>query len=169
VEQASGEVDATDVGEVEELADEAAAASSSTAHILVDLSVAFSPTFRVPVLYFQAREICAPTPLLKSCLTNKVAGSPVPLERLFHSTTFTSRRARQEYPLAQLGSQMESFPSVSQGEHPITGHPSYFLHPCETEAMLAEIGSAEDTASTWLMLVGTVVDLRGGVQTADMI
>jgi hypothetical protein len=64
------------------------------------------------------------------------------------------------------------FPLVSYGEHPVTGNPSWYIHPCETAKALAEI--MDDKGKTfatkeaylvsllqaWFMVIGNVVDLE---------
>lgn len=71
--------------------------------------------------------------------------------------------------------EVRPLPVLSQGEHPFTRRPAYFVHPCETQTMLEEILSATtgpsdldsdnttsfETLKTWLMLVHSVVDLEG--------
>lgn len=64
------------------------------------------------------------------------------------------------------------FPLLSHGDHPVTGEPSWYLHPCETEPVLKEITEALETSfptresyvsrllQSWFAVVGTVVDLE---------
>jgi Autophagocytosis associated protein, active-site domain len=60
------------------------------------------------------------------------------------------------------------FPLLSQGEHPTTGRPCWYLHPCQTDIAVAELVEADSGSETpqhgrwmelWLMTVGAVVNL----------
>lgn len=79
-----------------------------------------------------------------------------------------------------LSSTSSPFPLLSQGDHPTLGTPSWYIHPCETPAALAELTSevmaevmpeegptrwAGDAGlirymEIWFMLLGNVVDLN---------
>lgn len=116
------------------------------------------------------------------------AGSALPLDALVDSTFFrkTSRSTLNidaDSSTAALASPSPSTnsgptaasaaPVISQGDHPITGSPSFFLHPCETHNVLEEVLQAtiglqrdqEDQAvvylRAWLMLVHSLVDMEG--------
>lgn len=68
-------------------------------------------------------------------------------------------------------------PFVSQAEHPTLGTPAWFLHPCETQAIVAEVLSTRprltkevsaggqewerEWVESWAMVVGGVLDMRG--------
>ena len=71
------------------------------------------------------------------------------------------------------------WPAITQGEHPTTGRPCFFLHPCETAAFLSSIllesrlregikqakGEEEEATlrqymETWMMLVSDAIQLR---------
>ncbi len=67
-----------------------------------------------------------------------------------------------------------SFPLISQGDHPVLGTPSWYLHPCNTASTMQVlmddfIGDAweehEDSRglfrwlSTWFMIIGSAVTL----------
>ena len=64
-----------------------------------------------------------------------------------------------------------SFSLLSQGEHPTTGVPCWYLHPCHTEQVVGEIMHEVQTDDTsrdlrwleaWFMVVGNVIDWRAG-------
>ena len=115
-----------------------------------------------------------PLALAESCAP-RTAGTPLSLEQLLSSTLF-----HDGHGLSGAGESTRgggATPFVSQADHPATGRPSWFLHPCETEGMVAEVlegGRAEQGRSepserrsdeeewfaSWLMVVGSVVDLR---------
>ncbi|GAA5931932.1 hypothetical protein JCM3775_000081 [Rhodotorula graminis] len=132
--------------------------ASSASHELgctVLLSICYSPTFSVPVLWFEAHQS---------------SGTPLSLEQVLRSTLFHDGHGL---------SSGDATPFVSQADHPATGRPSWFLHPCETEGIVAEVlegGRAErgheregerrsdpdddEWFASWLTVVGAVVDLR---------
>jgi ubiquitin-like-conjugating enzyme ATG10 len=92
--------------------------------------------------------------------------------------------SKLEYPLNKLdepkgaianGEDTHShFPTISQGEHPETGLPCLYLHPCETSTALQDVlshsgdlsqGQKDRTTNlqfieAWAMLVSTLVDIR---------
>ncbi|KAL8292493.1 hypothetical protein RQP46_001105 [Phenoliferia psychrophenolica] len=126
----------------------------------VTLSVCLSATFRVPVLYFTAHHL---------------NGSPLPLGDILSSSIFHARSATPAYPFTTLepanddDDEPRPAPFLSQGDHPTLGTPAWFLHPCETEAIVKEVlegrespddGWEREWLETWFMVVGSVVDLR---------
>ena len=86
--------------------------------VTVVQTIAYSRVWRLPVLHFHA--------YLSS-------GDPVPLEQLavlniVHATGTLPQSGEQD-DQAQA--------AISVGDHPRTGLPSYFLHPCHTNAALS--------------------------------
>ncbi|KAK9895724.1 hypothetical protein P389DRAFT_179691 [Cystobasidium minutum MCA 4210] len=144
-----GDIAVTTASEVESL--------SSRPVFHLDLYVAYSPVYRVPVLHFRAR--------LQD-------GSLISLHDLLASSFFQTSPA--EYPLNAINeptnieaTDQAHFPTISQGEHPQTGLPCFYLHPCETSAALQDVLSAQGKEATplqvivtWFMLVSTLVDIR---------
>lgn len=52
--------------------------------------------------------------------------------------------------------------SISQAEHPLTGVPFWYIHPCQTQNMLQTIVGIhgppiDDYIKVWLSLVGPIV------------
>lgn len=103
----------------------------------VNFSIIFSETYAVPVLYFHAQDM---------------NGSP-------HCR---SKVLQWLAPFSQLGEKHRqgdldeeaSWEFVSQEQHPVTGIPSYFLHPCQTAermALLTRIDPAFTTKTTTLV------------------
>jgi ubiquitin-like-conjugating enzyme ATG10 len=161
-------------------------------HCLVNFSICLSPTFQVPVLFFTAHRTCKHFFSQLRHETARVdfpraAGAPLPLADLLRSTIFHSSRSNSRtYPFstlltsstpndpADLDAPAPPPPFLSQADHPTLGTPSWFLHPCETEAIMSEVLASGDTGSggaldpgwrgdwleSWLMVVGSVVDLR---------
>lgn len=155
----------------------------------IDLYVAYSPVYRVPVLYFRGRKAGAPGAYrfdrtvkffpdkhADTCLS--LDGSLVPLECLMKSSFFYV--GVSEYPLNTLNDGTDEpantteereaahFPAISQAEHPQTGLPCFYLHPCETSAALQDVLSNEQDnrftplqfIETWFMLISTLLDIR---------
>jgi Autophagocytosis associated protein, active-site domain len=106
-----------------------------TRMILWVYSIVYSPTWRAPVLYFTAEE----TSSLSDCQegddddddTAGVAGCG-PLSR---------RQVLQE-----LEATDEEWNFISSEEHPLTGLPSFFLHPCQTAECLSTIIAPSSTS-----------------------
>ncbi|GAA6061961.1 hypothetical protein JCM10212_002003 [Sporobolomyces blumeae] len=149
----------------------------------VHFSICWSPSFHVPVLWFEAY---------------RPSGSPLLLEEIASSTIFHRETPLDvpSYPMSTLGAARSApdelgtatMPFISQTEHPVTGRMSWFLHPCETDGFVREILEQEEKArvdgdrcarassgrnnndddvdgsvrwfETWLMVVASVVDLR---------
>eukprot|EP00978_Attheya_sp_CCMP212_P037858 scaffold182159_cov31-Attheya_sp.AAC.1 len=53
----------------------------------------------------------------------------------------------------------DSWEFISQDEHPITGEPSFFLHPCQTSARLAKLqnNSSNPDANDSAVVPGTLL------------
>lgn len=87
-----------------------------------------------------------------------------PLLRLDHSQQYE----RTTFAMTEPGA---AFPLLSQGDHPVTGMPSWYFHPCETpksvEELLNEMKQgdwAEDDMllhwmKAWFLVLGTAVHL----------
>ncbi|GAA5955234.1 hypothetical protein JCM10213_008262 [Rhodosporidiobolus nylandii] len=122
----------------------------------VEVSICFSPSFLVPVLWFSAVSR---------------SGAPLTLSQLPSCTFFRPASSALFSPPSSTGD--ERLPFISQADHPATGRPCWFLHPCETEAIVAEVlsSTAEEENEgqegeygvrwlrAWLMVVSSVVDL----------
>ncbi|SCZ88594.1 BZ3500_MvSof-1268-A1-R1_Chr2-1g04513 [Microbotryum saponariae] len=131
--------------------------STATEPCTLTLYVCWSPTYHVPVLYFMA---------------HKQNGAPLELSELFNSTIFQHiyyKIAPDTSEPAALTSESDDppppAPFISQADHPTLGVPTWFLHPCNTQAIIQEVlcedqGSTTTYFDTWLMVVGSVVDLR---------
>ncbi|EJD01335.1 uncharacterized protein FOMMEDRAFT_169476 [Fomitiporia mediterranea MF3/22] len=114
----------------------------------------YSATFQVPALYFSM---------------HTTSGSPLSLDGILASSLFR----RNVFPNAQktgfaLQTPSNTFPLLSQGEHPTLGTPCWFFHPCETPSALAELVQADGNADVssarilelWLLLVGNVINFQ---------
>lgn len=90
-------------------------------------SVIYSDTWRVPIMYFTVQDVAG-----NLCSREQV------LQMLSNATT------------------QDSWDFLSFDEHPVTGTPSCFLHPCQTEArleMLMSDKSNSDTLLAWLSMI----------------
>ncbi|KAI9510471.1 hypothetical protein F5148DRAFT_976722 [Russula earlei] len=151
------------IPEPEEVVEDPALAHDTSAEYLTcGQSVTFSPTFQVPVFYFTVHDR---------------NGSPLMLKEIM-KTSLLRRHALPEtqvtsFALKQPNSQ---FPLLSQGDHPTTGTPAWFIHPCGTACAIGELigekiteaGAMPDPVDydewlnwleTWFMVLGNIVEL----------
>lgn len=156
--------------------DPALAHSTLSEYFTCGQSIAFSPTFQVPVFYFTIHDSRA----LLSAKEERVLlkrgnadGSPLTLEEIMNTSTLR-RHALPEiqvtpYALVQPDS---SFPLLSQGDHPTLGTPGWFIHPCGTAYAIGELigerkaegmpGVDDDWLhwlEAWFMMMENIVDL----------
>jgi ubiquitin-like-conjugating enzyme ATG10 len=111
-----------------------ASASASEVQVIWNVSVVYSETFQVPVLYFTLE------------YTN---GSPVERRLLISLLSLTIDDQHDDDD--DVDSQEEEHRSsqgVSQDLHPETGRPSYFLHPCQTNDTIHQIQMTTTTTIT---------------------
>ena len=94
-------------------------------------SIVFSEVWKVPVLYFTVQD---------------ARGNPCPRDVVLSM-------------MPRLLSQEDTWDFVSYDEHPVTGTPSYFLHPCRTREVLADLRTkhVEENSTavllSWICLV----------------
>mmetsp|Transcript_20907 Transcript_20907/g.29949 ORF Transcript_20907/g.29949 Transcript_20907/m.29949 type:complete len:242 (-) Transcript_20907:340-1065(-) len=84
-------------------------------------SVVFHETWRVPTLYFHVHDIDGSPITRDDVLTILLGGTR-------GNTTGTNANGSM--------TEEETWDFVSQEEHPMTGKPSFFLHPCQTAAKM---------------------------------
>lgn len=123
----------------------------------VHQTIAYSATWKVPVLYVEA---------------SLADGSPLSIDALCRSDVFLSNCHNESQhasasPSDTLPGPTAEFPTVGMGENPATGHACVYLHPCHTAAAVAATMQAEQTAftprayfDTFVMLCSTVVEMR---------
>lgn len=87
-------------------------------------SVVYSDTWRVPVLYFTVQD---------------PSGNPLPRDKVVAALPASSQV-------------QDTWDLVSYDEHPVSGVPSYFLHPCQTEARLKVLFNNEPENKQLLLL-----------------
>ncbi|KAH9947273.1 hypothetical protein B0H21DRAFT_739613, partial [Amylocystis lapponica] len=123
-------------------------------------SVVFSSTYQVPAFYFTLHH-------------NN--GAPLSLAEIMRTPMFRpnalSDREATSFALTDPGS---SFALLSQGDHPILGTPSWYLHPCHTHEMVGEVMIEVQKGDwtteqrlvrwmeAWFMVLGNVVDCTAG-------
>lgn len=108
--------------------------------------IVHSPSYQVPVLY----------------LTFPGRGLPPPDE--VYECLVPAAHKEQVQSVGLMG-------ALSMTEHPISGLPAYFVHPCRTQdAMLAVTGGKEVTLERyfllWLGVIGSSVGLSLPVEVA---
>ncbi|CAE6434341.1 unnamed protein product [Rhizoctonia solani] len=128
-------------------------------------SIVWHPTYMVPTYYFQAVD---------------TGGSPVSLTQVINTTRFRRRTFLDmagevaEYGIQPTKTDNAQFPLLSDGDHPITGAPHWYFHPCETSVAVREIliqilDIPWDPNSTrcllcwfkaWLAVLTTAIDLN---------
>mmetsp|Transcript_57269 Transcript_57269/g.139639 ORF Transcript_57269/g.139639 Transcript_57269/m.139639 type:complete len:492 (+) Transcript_57269:82-1557(+) len=109
-------------------------AASSSRSTLWHFSIVYSDTYRVPVLYFHVERY-------EQMMTHNESSSIILGRREVLDMLLKIQRERQQQQQQEL-SQQDDQPNdqpddttwefISQEEHPITGFPSFFLHPCQS-------------------------------------
>ncbi|CAK4029568.1 Hypothetical predicted protein [Lecanosticta acicola] len=112
--------------------------AAAAAAVVVIYDIIYSPSYQVPVLYIQ----CPTSNFSPDCL--------VP-----------SAYKRQINSVGVMG-------ALSMTEHPVTGLPVYFVHPCRTQEMMAARGQLgpEEYLMVWFGVIGAGVGLNVPVALA---
>lgn len=55
--------------------------------------------------------------------------------------------------------EVSNLPALSQGMHPVTGLPAFFVHPCKTQDWMRLMGDIPDVYPLWFQTFGQVVGL----------
>ncbi|KAF2720246.1 hypothetical protein K431DRAFT_285917 [Polychaeton citri CBS 116435] len=139
-------------GEIYEIDDETVQPRTPVPRPATEIAcdVIYSAAYQVPVLYL------TPT-------TKPTSRGPSLINELYLSIVPSHRRGQLEN-VGTLG-------ALSMTDHPVTGLPMCFVHPCRTqEAMLAAIGGRDVSAIEYLMLwfglVGSSVALDVPIELA---
>ncbi|KAI0069069.1 hypothetical protein BV25DRAFT_1845061 [Artomyces pyxidatus] len=161
----SADSEAEETSELALPVDEAASPPSSYEALTSYQSVVFSPTYQVPVFYFEI---------------HKSNGSPLSLTDILKTTLLHETLPEGEVTSFGLTPAETSFPVVSQGDHLTLGTPSWYIHPCGmplameevtseimaeamAEGVLEEVRSEDDVGvrwmEVWFMILGNMVDL----------
>ncbi|KAK4951252.1 hypothetical protein LTR10_010225 [Elasticomyces elasticus] len=150
---ASGDLESEEVAADPE-DDEALIRSAPPKKTTVIHDIVYSPSYRVPVLYITLPH-------------------PPPNSNIHDLLVPASHRTQLQHAGGSLG-------ALSLTDHPITGLPAYFIHPCRTaESMAAIVSSLHVVGSRaaeggeigylmqWLGLVGPSVDLTVPMKLAE--
>jgi hypothetical protein len=148
------------------------------------ISIVYSETWQVPVLYFNVFETTETTPSISisgggggssSHQSRVVSGSPLCWQEIEKYMEEGLKKHDSSQPGSVAGS---VWPVVSHELHPVTGEPCYMLHPCHTAARMSLLLTAAETTccsdiisegdsswlnhylSAWLNLVGGAVGLH---------
>jgi ubiquitin-like-conjugating enzyme ATG10 len=126
---------------------------------VVQCDIAYSPAYQVPVLYLTFAERS----------TNRSTALPLPDEvyNMLVPNDFKS-------PMRSVG----VMGALSMAEHPVTGVPAYFVHPCRTqEAMSPLLGNTNPDAHSrdgtrylllWFGVIGASVGLSVPINVAKL-
>jgi ubiquitin-like-conjugating enzyme ATG10 len=113
------------------------------------ISTVYSPTFACPVLYFTVQSSDDGTPWTRRQVVDYLQSLQHERHDSFDSCDASDRREDK----AITGEW------ISMEEHPITGTPAYFLHPCRTQERLQLLMSPDDQDNdalvvwAWMALV----------------
>jgi ubiquitin-like-conjugating enzyme ATG10 len=172
--QENGQMEAEDAEEGEDDVAELKANTVGLERVNVTEWVVYSSTYQLPVFYFGIHDasMCGPSKSVWHTLTDCdiVDGSPLSVEALMRTSLF-DRGALDGGEVTTFGVQTASgtFAALSQGDHPVLGTPSWYLHPCEMAGILGEILEEKESGGdrgmtlveAWMMVVGGTVNLVG--------
>lgn len=121
--------------------------------------IVYSPTYRVPQMLVSAHSSGSGTP---ATLENLIA-----LGMIRPPASAISDKLGIAVELVPPAVDGATFPLLSLTEHPVTGEMMWALHPCHLTEVVEEILATEVATcavgvrwlETWLMVVGSVVDL----------
>jgi ubiquitin-like-conjugating enzyme ATG10 len=126
---------------------------------VVQCDIAYSPAYQVPVLYLTFAE--------RSTKRSIALPSPDAVYNMLVPDDFKS-------PVRSVG----IMGALSMAEHPVTGVPAYFVHPCRTqEAMSPLLSNAEPDAHSrdgtrylllWFGVIGASVGLSVPISVAKL-
>jgi ubiquitin-like-conjugating enzyme ATG10 len=122
--------------------DDGLAAVKSESESFLSCDVVYSASYQVPVLYFQ--------------LCNTMWHSPPSLDTL-HSVLVPELHKPPVQHVGILG-------AISKSDHPVTGVPSFFVHPCQTLAAMTSLqisrsGEPDNYLLGWIGIIGAAVGL----------
>ncbi|KAI8062567.1 autophagocytosis associated protein [Gongronella butleri] len=104
----------------------------------IDYHIVFSPSYQVPVLYFDA------------FFTD---GRRLSLDEIYtHVVPHMYQEEMQRSPIQAQG-------AITQADHPVVGRPFWYIHPCDTQTLLRTLQpcTIDVYIQTWLSLVAPVV------------
>ncbi|KAK4499836.1 hypothetical protein PRZ48_008022 [Zasmidium cellare] len=132
-----------DEDEIEEDDDEALRRTKPAERPLAIYDIVHSPSYQVPVLYVSFK--------------NRASGRPPSIEELYQMLVPSTQRTSMQ-TVGQLG-------AITLTEHPITGIPAYFVHPCRTRealepALEGRTVKPAEYVALWLGTIGASVGLN---------
>lgn len=126
---------------------------------VVQCDIAYSPAYQVPVLYLTFAE--------RSTNQSVAIPSPDEVYAILVPNDFKS-------PMQSVG----VMGALSMAEHPITGTPAYFVHPCRTQEALSPLldnansyakpGNGTPYLLLWFGVVGASVGLSVPISVAKL-
>ncbi|TCD71288.1 hypothetical protein EIP91_011059 [Steccherinum ochraceum] len=141
---------------VDEEPDDATSASN-TQLTAAQLYVAYSPTYQVPALYFSVHHD---------------NGTPLSLAELCRLPLFRHHALHGDQVASfSVQDPTSSMALLSQGDHPTLGTPCWYIHPCNTSAVVEDIMAEVDTeewsdearcvrwVEAWFMVIGNIVQV----------
>lgn len=129
--------------EIEEDDEEALASKTRVGRTVVVYDIVHSPSYQVPVLYLSFK--------------NLPSGPQPSIDELYQMLVPTTYRSSVQIT-GQLG-------AITLTEHPITGMPAYFVHPCRTReamepALEGMMVKPAEYIMLWLSTIGASVGLN---------
>jgi ubiquitin-like-conjugating enzyme ATG10 len=117
---------------------------------ILSCDIVHSASYQVPVLYFQ--------------LCNMHWHLPPSLD-IIHSILVPDFHKIPVRDVGLLG-------ALSTSDHPVTGLPSFFIHPCQTQTAMASLhidqfGQPDDYLLAWIGMIGSTVGLSVPLQMAS--
>lgn len=122
----------------------------------INYDIVFSPTYQVPVLYITFQQ---PTDLTTTDSGNI---APTSVDAVYELLVPGSMQA-QVKDVGVMG-------ALSMTDHPISGLPAYFVHPCRTAEVMRDLFGSTDVGAPmdWTMYLLIWVGLIGGSVGLDV-
>lgn len=132
--------------------------------LLINYDIVYSPTYQVPVLYITFQQPPG------ASITDPRTVTPTSVDQV-HELLVPASAQAQIKDVGVMG-------ALSMTDHPVTGTPAYFVHPCRTAEVMGDLfGSADNGASDdwnmylliWIGLVGGSVGLDVPAELAEQL
>lgn len=134
---------------------------SASQTIYVEYSCVLHQTYQVPVLYLTIRNHTG----LKPCTIDDIYSLLVPKVQLAHVRQVSVLGAITYGVRIGTSIRIAHQAYVKVQEHPISGEPAFFVHPCNTAEAIRNLGqsvqiNANNYLQAWLGLIGPAVGLH---------
>ena len=131
--------------------------SDAATQALVTYDIVHSPSYQVPVLYLTCMQFHP---------KGQRPGALPPLDEVYELLVAPSQSPQMQ-SVGVMG-------ALSMTDHPISGMPAYFVHPCRTSEAMSAVTAGKDVTPEqyllmWLGLVGPSVGLEVPVELAESI